>query len=70
MEETIVFIDSKNRALQVIINNALLSLQIFMQIYKLNQGVVNLVYQEKLKQEMSLKGSAKCAIHYPFTEHC
>ena len=29
MEETIVFVDSKNRALQVIINNALLSLQSF-----------------------------------------
>ena len=28
-EETIVFVDSKNRALQVIINNALLSLQSF-----------------------------------------
>ena len=29
MEETIVFVYSKNRALQVIINNALLSLQSF-----------------------------------------
>ena len=69
MEETIVLVDSKNRAFQVIINNALLSLQSFHADLQAQPRSCLPCLPRKIKTRDVIERISKMC-HYPFTEHC